>query len=225
MVNYKEPFTRLQHVGLINAEDGRKMSKRWGNVVNPDDIVETYGADTLRMYEMFMGPFSQSVSWSTESIIGPRRFLEKVWKLQVKVGKTTHGNVITKNSLLNQTIKKVQEDIESFNFNTAIAQMMILVNQMDKDMSVSKGAYETFLKVLTPFAPHITEEIWHELGNETSIHLEEWPEYDESLVKEEKVNFVLQVNGKVRDVVEVMLAYRKMMQKNFLRKARKQKNG
>ncbi len=203
-VSYKEPFKRLQHVGLINAEDGRKMSKRWGNVINPDDIVATYGADTLRLYEMFMGPFSQSVSWSTDSIIGPRRFLEKVWKLQEKVKKTGLGTSGTKlEGLLHKTIKKVTEDIESFGFNTAISQMMILVNEMAKDESLRDEDYKTFLILLAPFAPHVAEELWESLGNTTSIHLEEWPKYDESLIVEETVSYALQVNGKVRDQLEV----------------------
>lgn len=195
VVNYEEPFTRLQHVGLINAEDGRKMSKRWGNVINPDDIVDTYGADTLRVYEMFMGPFSQAVAWSTESIIGPRRFLERVWSLSGKLSESDENTP----RLLHKTIKKVSEDIENFGFNTAIAQMMIFLNETK---SISKEGFEAFLKVLAPFAPHITEELWHELGHETSIHLESWPKYDETLIKDEKVKFAIQVNGKLRDVLE-----------------------
>ncbi len=203
-VNYKEPFERLQHVGLINAEDGRKMSKRWGNVVNPDDIVETFGADTLRVYEMFMGPFSQSVSWSTDSIVGPRRFLEKVWKMHERIN---DQELKIKNDdlerLLHKTIKKVSEDIESFNFNTAISQLMILVNNMEKEAEISLVCYSKFLILLSPFAPHIAEELWSMIGNKESIYLSLWPSYDESLVKEEKINFVIQVNGKVRDVVLV----------------------
>lgn len=196
VVNYKEPFLRLQHVGLIGAEDGRKMSKRYGNVVNPDDIVATYGADTLRVYEMFMGPFDQGAQWSTDSIVGPRRFLEKIWRLQGKVSEVSGATVQT---TLHKTIKKVGEDIESFNFNTAISQMMILVNEMEKAESVNKSDFKILLRVLAPFAPHITEELWMDvLGNKKSIHVSEWPKYDENKIKEDKTTIVVQVNGKVR---------------------------
>jgi len=200
-VNYKEPFKRLQHVGLIGAEDGRKMSKRYGNVVNPDDIIATYGADTLRVYEMFMGPFDQGVVWSTESIIGPRRFLEKVWRLSEKIKKKNDG-VNDIENILHKTIKKVGEDIESFDFNTAISQMMIFINEAEKS-DVTKEQYEIFLKLLAPFAPHITEELWHEIGNEESIHLTGWPQYDEEKTNEENVIIAVQVNGKVRGEFEI----------------------
>jgi leucyl-tRNA synthetase len=201
VVNYKEPFKRLQYVGLIGAEDGRKMSKRYGNVVNPDDIVETFGADTLRMYEMFMGPFDQGVQWSTDGIIGPRRFLEKVWRLQEKVGE---GSDVVIETILHKTVKKVGEDIESFDFNTAISQMMILVNEAEKAKSINSEDFEILLKLLAPFAPHITEELWQEvLGNGGSIHLESWPEYDPEKIKEERVTIAVQVNGKVRGELEI----------------------
>jgi len=199
-VNYKEPFERLQHVGLIGSEDGRKMSKRYENVVNPDDIVDTYGADTLRLYEMFMGPFSQGVQWSTDSIVGPRRFLEKIWRLQEKISK---DNTTVLETTLHKTIKKVGDDIESFDFNTSISQMMILVNEMEKVESISKNDFEILLRILSPFAPHITEEIWHELGYKESIHLASWPEHDDKKIKEEVVNIVVQVNGKVRGEFEI----------------------
>lgn len=201
VVNYEEPFTRLQNVGLIMAEDGRKMSKRWGNVVNPDDIVKEYGADTLRLYEMFMGPFGQSVAWSTKSIVGPFRFLERVWKLQEKVADT--ANVSDCETALHKTIKKVGEDIESFGFNTAISALMILLNDLEKLSSVSRHAYEKMLILLAPFAPHITEELWSNLGNNNSIHLESWPSYDESKCVESDMMIAIQVNGKVRADITV----------------------
>lgn len=201
VVNYEEPFMRLQNVGLIMAEDGRKMSKRWGNVINPDDVVATYGADTLRLYEMFMGPFNQGVAWSTESIVGPRRFLERVWRLKEKISENADEQVL--NTALHKTIKKVGDDIESFGFNTAIAALMILVNEIESAKSISRNHFEILLKILAPFAPHITEELWHDLGKSESIHRTAWPMFDESKVVENEVTIAIQVNGKLRDTVLV----------------------
>ncbi len=202
VVNHEEPFSRLQNVGLILASDGRKMSKRFGNVINPDDIVEVWGADSLRMYEMFMGPFNDTIAWNTDNMIGVRRFLERVWRITPKF-QSEAGVIDPKSeSLLHRTVKKVTEDIESFKFNTAISAMMIFVNQLEsasaKDSGVTRSDFETFLKLLAPFAPHITEEIYSELGNTTSIHLEEWPKWDENKIKEERTTIVVQINGKVR---------------------------
>ncbi|MEK7122175.1 MAG: leucine--tRNA ligase, partial [Patescibacteria group bacterium] len=199
-VNYPEPFKRLQSVGLIIAEDGRKMSKRYGNVVNPDDIAAIYGADTLRIYEMFMGPFDQAVNWSAESIIGARRFLEKIYSLALKI-KITNQNSKLEN-LLHRSIKKVGEDIENFKFNTAIAQMMILANEMEKSEAVPKNIFESFLKILAPFASHLAEELWEKLGHKTSVHLEKWPEYDSEKTREKTFELVIQINGKVRAKME-----------------------
>ena len=212
-VNYSEPFKRLQNVGLIIAEDGRKMSKRYGNVVNPDDIAAVYGADTLRIYEMFMGPFDQAVSWSTESIIGARRFLEKIYSLAFKIkitpnnpaeaGLAGQANQNSKlENLLHRSIKKAGEDIENFKFNTAIAQMMILTNEMEKSETLPENIFETFLKILAPFAPHLSEELWEKLGRKTSIHSEKWPEYDPRMIKEKTFELVIQINGKVRAKME-----------------------
>ncbi|MEK7647391.1 MAG: leucine--tRNA ligase [Patescibacteria group bacterium] len=201
VVNYKEPFLRLQNVGLITAKDGKKMSKRYGNVVNPDDIVEAYGADTLRVYEMFMGPFDQTVAWSSESIIGARRFLEKAWRLQDKLIGADSGENTKK--LLHKTIQKVSSDIDGFRFNTAISQLMILTNSMDEQKELSREVYGLFIKILAPFAPHMSEELWEQLGNKTSIHLEKWPEHDPKLIKEEVYELVIQINGKVRNKAEV----------------------
>ncbi|MFA4820560.1 MAG: class I tRNA ligase family protein, partial [Candidatus Aenigmatarchaeota archaeon] len=207
-VNYPEPFTRLQHVGLILAEDGRKMSKRWGNVINPDEIVEKYGADSMRVYEMFMGPFSQPCAWSTNSLIGARRFLENIYKLRDKKLYDCQGGDCKMKELglpqmLHKTIKKVSEDIENFHYNTAIAQMMIFVNFISGFEVLPRGAFRNFLKLLAPFAPHFAEELWHELGNKESIFKEKWPEYDEKLVKDKTINLVVQVNGKLRDTILV----------------------
>jgi len=209
VVNYEEPFTRLQNVGLIMAEDGRKMSKRWGNVINPDDIVDEFGADAMRVYEMFMGPFAQSVAWNTKGLIGARRFLEKVWRLfqekeLVECGGGRCGDVPKEiPPIFHKTIKKVTEDIESMNFNTAISQMMIFVNECTKHKSLPKSAMERFLILLAPFAPHITEELWVELENKNSIFLQEWPKYNPDMIKDEMFEMVVQVNGKVRDKVQV----------------------
>ena len=214
VVGTKEPFRRLVHVGLINAEDGRKMSKRWGNVINPDDVVAEFGADSLRLYEMFMGPFTQNIAWSTEALSGMRRFLEKVWRLSERV--TSDKGQVTRNAqipsskfqdssleaLLHKTIKKVTEDIEGFRFNTAIAALMTLVNRMEREQSLPPTTYHLLTQLLSPFAPHISEELWEKLGNKQSIFLEPWPEWDEALIVDESIMLVVQVNGKVRDKIE-----------------------
>lgn len=199
-VNFNEPFSKMRHQGIILGEDGNKMSKSKGNVVNPDDYVKEFGADILRMYEMFMGPLEEMKPWNSQGIVGVQRFLEKVWRVQEK---TKAGVTDSAVNLINKTIKKVGEDIESFRFNTAISAMMILVNELDKSKEVSRENYEAFLKILSPFAPHLTEEIWSKLGNEKSIFLESWPAYDEKLIQDEEVEMVVQINGKVRDRIRV----------------------
>ncbi len=215
VVNYKEPFMRLQNQGLIMASDGRKMSKRWGNVVNPDDIAKTYGADTLRIYEMFMGPFDQPVAWNTDSIMGARRFLEKVWRIGYSVargfsgeqnessarGRKPSGDSVDK--ILHKTIKKVSQDIENMSFNTAVSSMMILATEMEKAPHVEIESYKKFLQILAPFAPHITEEIWAMLGEKKSIYLSVWPKYDPRKIKDSSIKIAIQVNGKVRTEIEV----------------------
>lgn len=197
-VNFDEPFLKLRHQGMIMAEDGRKMSKSLGNVVNPDDVVAEFGADALRLYEMFMGPLEEMKAWNTKNIIGLSRFLEKVCKIQEKV---TGEKVVTDKkivSLLHKTIKKVSENIEDFKFNTAISSLMILVNVMEKE-NVSREDFGALLILLAPFAPHLAEELWEQQGNKTSIFLQAWPKYDELLAKDEEVEMVVQVNGRVRD--------------------------
>ncbi len=210
-----EPFRKLQSVGLIMGSDGRKMSKRFGNVINPDDIVEKVGADSLRVYEMFMGPFDQTIAWSLDGVAGTRRFLEKVWRLKEKFQiRNPKSETKPENSksqiqneeqnpkleiLLNQTIKKVGEDIEGMRFNTAVSQMMILANAFEKEEEIPQKFYEKFLRILAPFAPHITEELWNQLGYKKSIHLEPWPEYDVSKLQSDTIRIMVQVNGKVRD--------------------------
>jgi len=184
---------------MVLAENGEKMSKSKGNVVNPDLIVDSYGADTLRLYEMFMGPFEQAIKWDTKNIIGSRRFVEKIWKLKTNL---SHKNSVHIDStskikwLLNDTIRKVSEDIENMNFNTAISTMMIFVNSLEKNKSVSIEYYETLLRLLAPFIPHVTEELWSQLGHDKSIHLEPWPKYSQEKVKPTFFKIVIQVNSK-----------------------------
>jgi leucyl-tRNA synthetase len=195
----EEPFKLLKNQGLILASDGRKMSKRWGNVVNPDEMVDRFGADSFRLYEMFIGPFEQYTSWNTDGLVGTRRFLERVWRAKERIGEENKEVDI----LVNKTIKKITDDIENFRFNTSVSSMMILVNKMEEANSFSKENYVDFLKILSPFAPHMTEELWHELGEKESVHLSEWPKADESKLKDEKVKIAVQINGKVRDEIEI----------------------
>lgn len=197
-INFDEPFMKLRHQGMILAEDGRKMSKSLGNVINPNEIVSEYGADTLRLHEMFLGPLEDMKAWNSATIIGPRRFLERVWKLKERVSKTA---VLKDEAIVHKTIQKVGEDIEEFGFNTAISSMMILVNELEKFDAISKEAYETLLLLLAPFAPHITEELWHEIGNNESIHLAKWPIFDASKCVASEVTIAIQVGGKLRDTI------------------------
>ncbi len=197
-LSFDEPFQTLRHQGIILGEDGNKMSKSKGNVINPDQIVKEFGADSLRLYEMFMGPLDDMKSWNTASIIGLRRFLEKVWKLQEKVsGKEEVG------STLHKTIKKVTEDLAELKFNTAISSLMILVNEMEKIENIGTKSYQNLLILLSPFAPHTTEELWQKLGNKNSIFLASWPQYDAKKIVDEKIKIAVQVNGKVRGTVEL----------------------
>lgn len=202
-VKDKEPFQRLMNQGLILGEDGEKMSKSRGNVINPDDVIKGYGADTLRMYEMFMGPFEAVKPWSTKSIEGCFRFLQKVWRL------VEEGNVVDEcpvnelRKLMHKTIKKVGEDIENFHFNTAISQMMILANEIQKQKNVSKPMMKKFVKILSPFAPHMCEEIWEKLGEKNTLAYEPWPEYDSKLIIDDTFQLVFSVNGKMRGMKEV----------------------
>jgi leucyl-tRNA synthetase len=200
LVPTREPYQKRTSHGLILGPDGEKMSKSRGNVINPDEMVEKFGADALRTYIMFMGPFDQSVAWDTNGLVGVRRFLEKVWALAEKVGKEQNKNVLTK---LHQTIKKVSDDIDKLAFNTAIAKMMELANEMSREEAIGKTEYEQFLKILAPFAPHMCEELWSDLGNKKSISSAEWPTHDESLAKESTLAVAVQVNGKVRDEISI----------------------
>lgn len=209
VVSTKEPFKELKHVGLILAEDGRKMSKRWKNVVNPDDIVRDYGADALRLYEMFMGPFDQPVAWSTKGVVGMKRFLDRVWDFyQSKIALIKSDTSIKENQelekLVHQTIKKVTNDINDFRFNVAISQLMVLANKMREIQNVTRQDLEIFLKLLSPFAPHICEELWQNMKQSPESHFksifqEKWPQYNKEIIQDEKINFIIQINGKFRD--------------------------
>ncbi|PJA36653.1 MAG: leucine--tRNA ligase [Candidatus Zambryskibacteria bacterium CG_4_9_14_3_um_filter_42_9] len=195
LVSTSEPYKKRTSHGLILAEGGEKMSKSKGNVINPDSIVVQFGADTLRLYEMFMGPFEQALAWSEDSLVGPRRFLEKVWRLQSKISRSEG---FTDVFLTNQTIKKISEDIEKMGFNTAVSAMMVFANALDKQEKVTQKEFEVLLLILAPFAPHITEELWHKLDHEGSIHKEPWPLYDSEKLERNEVTLVVQINGKVR---------------------------
>ena len=197
LVPTSEPYKKRTSHGLILAEGGEKMSKSKGNVINPDTIVERFGADTLRLYEMFMGPFEQAIAWSESSLIGPRRFLEKVWRLRGRTS-DTNSRGSTSENLMHQTIKKVSEDIESMGFNTAVSALMIYANTLDKQEKVSQQEFETLLLLLAPFAPHITEELWRTLGHKDSIHTGDWPTYDQKKIEKDEVTLAVQVDGKVR---------------------------
>jgi leucyl-tRNA synthetase len=210
LVPTSEPYKKRTSHGFILASNGEKMSKSRGNVINPDSVIEMHGADTLRLYEMFMGPFDQMISWSDNNIIGVRRFVERIWKMANKVeSQNTKHRVRKKKSdiennnfkfenLLNKTIKKVGGDIESMSFNTAVSSMMILANEMEKMTEIPQKYFEMFLAIMSPFAPHITEELWHKLGHKTLLVTEKWPKFDESKITSENTTIMVQINGKIR---------------------------
>lgn len=197
-----EPYQKRTSHGMILGENGEKMSKSRGNVVNPDDIVRDYGADTLRTYEMFIGAFDLSASWSENGVKGCRRFLERVWKLQdiLVDGEEYSDDLMTK---LHQTIKKVSGDYETLKYNTAIAALMTLLNDVAKKGSINRAEFRTFLILLNPVAPHITEELWHICGYEGRVYQAAWPEHDEAKTVENTVEIAVQVNGKTRTVISV----------------------
>ena len=210
LVSTKEPFKKLINQGMILGEDGQKMSKSRGNVVNPDEVVAGYGADSVRLYEMFMGPLEATKPWSTQGVEGVHRFLIKAWRMIVdeETGelngavKEAQGDEATLR-LANQTIKKVGDDIEGFGFNTAISAMMIFVNHMGRQEVRPKAEVEKFVQILAPFAPHIAEELWQKLGHEGGLSFEPWPQYDAELVKEKEIELAVQVMGKIKDRIVV----------------------
>lgn len=203
-VSTNEPFKKLFHQGMILAEDNRKMSKSLGNVVNPDDIVAQFGADALRVFEMFMGPLEAAKPWASKGVEGVFRFLNRVWRLFVDENGTLLSNVqdvpLTKEQeyVLHYTIKKISEDIENLSMNTAVAQMMIFVNEFTKADIRPLSALRDFIKILYPFAPHIAEELWHKLGNTDSLWFEEFPIYDESKLQKSEVEIIVQINSKIK---------------------------
>ncbi|HDB5232313.1 TPA: leucine--tRNA ligase [Staphylococcus aureus] len=208
IVPTKEPFQKLFNQGMILGEGNEKMSKSKGNVINPDDIVQSHGADTLRLYEMFMGPLDAAIAWSEKGLDGSRRFLDRVWRLMVNEDGTLSSKIVTTNNksldkVYNQTVKKVTEDFETLGFNTAISQLMVFINECYKVDEVYKPYIEGFVKMLAPIAPHIGEELWSKLGHEESITYQPWPTYDEGLLVDDEVEIVVQVNGKLRAKIKI----------------------
>ena len=201
VVPTKEPYAKRTSHGMILGENGEKMSKSRGNVVNPDEIVDTYGADTMRLYEMFIGDFEKAAPWSPKSIKGCRRFLERVWSLAEKV---QDGDTYSAQHevLMNRTIKKVGEDADNLKANTAIAALMTMLNEF-YDKGVNKAEYKTFLALLNPFAPHITEELWQQLGEDGLLSVAPWPTYDEAKTVESTVELAVQVNGKLKCTIKL----------------------
>ena len=208
VVPTKEPFQKLYNQGMILGEGNEKMSKSKGNVINPDDIVTSHGADTLRLYEMFMGPLDAAIAWSENGLDGSRRFLDRIWRLLVTEDDSLSIKVVNNNSKnldksYHQTVKKVTEDFNTLNFNTAISQLMVFINDCYKTDEIYKPYIEGFVKMLSPIAPHISEELWSRLGHDETITYQPWPSYDESLLVDDEVEIVVQVNGKVRAKIKV----------------------
>ncbi|MDU5235735.1 MAG: class I tRNA ligase family protein, partial [Staphylococcus sp.] len=194
--------------GMILGEGNEKMSKSKGNVVNPDDIVASHGADTLRLYEMFMGPLDAAIAWSENGLDGSRRFLDRVWRLFINEDGSLSNKIVENNDnsldkVYNQTVKKVTEDFDTLNFNTAISQLMVFINDCYKANHIYKPYVEGFVKMLAPIAPHISEELWQRLGNQETITYQPWPTYNESLLVDDEIEIVVQVNGKVRAKINI----------------------
>ncbi len=205
IVKYDEPFQKLFNQGMILGEDGNKMSKSLGNVINPDDVVRDYGADTLRMYEMFMGPLEATKPWSTAGVEGPRRFLERVYRLYTEIAEIVDSNEKL-DRIYHQTVKKVTDDYENMRFNTAISQMMMFINECYKEKKIPFEYLDGFLKLLNPIAPHITEELNNQvLKHNESIAFTKWPEYDEAKIAQNTTTVIVQINGKIRDKLEVLV--------------------
>ena len=203
VVPQAEPYAKRTSHGMVLAEDGRKMSKSWGNVINPDEIIKQYGADTLRVYEMFMGPFDQAIAWDTKGLIGVRRFLDRIWT-QVNAC-TTENSGAEIVSAFNRLVKKITEDLSSAKFNTSIAAFMEFSNSIGANQGkVGKDIINKLVVLFAPFAPHIAEELWKMLGNKGSVHIQKWPEYSDKLIKKELVTLIIQINSKIRDRVEIL---------------------
>jgi leucyl-tRNA synthetase len=207
VVSTKEPFQKLRNVGIVLGEGGIKMSKSRGNVISPDEIIDKYGADTLRMYELFMGPFDQMIAWDPASVDGVWRFLGRVWRLSCEIAKKNlQGTDSRFVPLVHRLTKKVEEDIENMRFNTAIAAMMEFVNEVVKEKEkLSSQVLKLFILLLAPFAPHLTEELWQKLGGKYSVMTQLWPKYDPKSLVEEEIVIVVQVDGKLRDKIQVLV--------------------
>jgi leucyl-tRNA synthetase len=209
LVNTVEPFQRLINQGMILGQDNQKMSKSRGNVINPDDIIKNYGADSMRVYEMFMGPLEVSKPWITAGLIGVSRFLERLWgignreeeekseKRKVKSDRNSDNDSISK--LLHRTIKKVTDDTASINLNTAISAMMIYSNELAKLAVIPRDLWEPLVIMISVYAPHLGEELWEKLGHKESVSACRWPSYDEKLILDDEATIVVQVNGKIRE--------------------------
>ncbi len=212
VVSTPEPFRKLVHQGIVLGEDNQKMSKSRGNVVNPDEMMDQFGADAVRLYEMFMGPLEAMKPWSTRGVEGVTRFLERVWRLMLTEDGEMTGAVsgmeptLEQQRLLHQTIKKVTEDIEGLRFNTAIAQMMVFTNELTKSDQRPRALLEPFVLLLSPFAPHLSEELWERLGRQPSVSQQPWPSFDPALVISDRLEIPIQVNGKLRGKIEVGIA-------------------
>ncbi|MDD5430619.1 MAG: leucine--tRNA ligase [Candidatus Pacebacteria bacterium] len=204
IINFSEPFLSLRHQGMILGSDGQKMSKSRGNVVDPDELVKKFGADTVRMFLCFMSEYDQGGPWNPGGILGIHRFLNRVWNLYNEPEKSDEKETPEFSMVFNKTIKKVGEDIPVLKFNTAISALMVLLNDMEKNPGFcSRSVKEAFAKLLAPFAPHIAEELWEILGNKKSIHLEPWPNYDKKALVGEEYELIVQINGKLRDKIFV----------------------
>jgi leucyl-tRNA synthetase len=205
LVSTKEPFKKLYNQGMILGDDGAKMSKSRGNVVNPDDIIDEYGADSMRLYEMFMGPLNKSKPWNTKGLQGCYRFINKLWSIIVNEEGKLSSNIIDKNTdnketihLHHMTIKKVGNDVENLHFNTAVSQLMIYSNHLQTVDKIPREFVSDLVKIIAPFVPHLAEELWSLLGNKNSLAYKNWPDYDEKLTQTDEVTVVVQVNGKLR---------------------------
>ena len=203
IVPVKEPFAKLRHQGMILGTNGEKMSKSKGNVINPDDMVKQYGADSLRIYEMFMGPIDAAKPWDPNGIDGSKKFLDRVWRLYTESGKIQDKVNPNLERTYHFTVKKITNDYETMNFNTAISQMMIFVNTVNKEDIFPLSYAEGFLKLLNPVAPHITEELWHLLGHTNTITYEKWPEYDEEKTVADEITLPIQLNGKLKATIQI----------------------
>jgi leucyl-tRNA synthetase len=207
LVDFVEPFQNLRNVGMVLAEDHKKMSKSVGNVINPDDVIDEYGADALRVYVMFMAPFNAENAWSTASLQGSYRFLQRIWQIFNNSDKLTNGNISNNIQLvaeLQNVIARVTEDITNVKYNTAIAHLMTYLNNWDKNGALSYQDGKKYLQLLAPFAPFLTDHIWREIFNEkASIHTSQWPQADTSVVLKKEIKIAVQVNGKVRAVIVI----------------------